>query len=775
MAKATLPSIPWIRTMDNEVIGDILYYFSTFHGRRMLEMVINKLNDAYDRFMAAHPNFTGSTSLVAHSLGGMVCYEILHYMNMLEGNQGEASKADGWEEARYRNLPRLGFIPDRLFTMGSPIGGTMVFRNLSMTDYHMGPVGYHNIFHPFDPFGYRTEPLFDDYYADVAAVPITVSRHNNDQQSDGHQQQQPAGGLWKRTGEHSLHGWSRHLSLTESMTDLGKNVLDAVALAPVTLLGAVRWAAKSSVSTPLGSVASRVGMRRRESLDMGRPTKDTSESVHMRRRTFFGMSATHDGENRSDVHGRQHSRRRSFSRLLPSFRSFSFGGTTRNSDADGQSPVEQPAEDAVAGDNEDKRNDGVRNKHGSSPSTLSFLSLAVSSRMAAASADSSSSGSDSEPSHVPLDNAARQQLQRHPLRRIDASDSANGASAVTVPIVTKDTVEQQHISKGRLGKVEDIATDDMFGQLMRIFGPSRPPNREQQMAESQGLPLSSKLLATRNMSRTEVTRGGASIRVTNTVPLDGSGLAATCAEVKESAATQTSAVPVCAVNVRSPSGIWIRRANSMPHSHEMPVDSAQQTHTENMLLKENDSRLYLRPGDVTPRPPRRSTSAPAPSPTPIMPRSSSAADVTSAHVDERPENAGNMEELQENDGMDDTIECHPLPYAERMDYIIPFTKRHLQNDENLKQKPTNRSMAVLRQEDDVETTQKPTHLMILVPGTGPQREDERPKNSFISRAKKFRQWVQEFCSREFADSGANVHVLTIDYHSDIHEHESAKQ
>ncbi|KAJ2380863.1 hypothetical protein GGI23_007707, partial [Coemansia sp. RSA 2559] len=46
MDSVTLPSIPWIRTMDNEVIGDILYYFTSFHGHRMLEIVICKLNDA---------------------------------------------------------------------------------------------------------------------------------------------------------------------------------------------------------------------------------------------------------------------------------------------------------------------------------------------------------------------------------------------------------------------------------------------------------------------------------------------------------------------------------------------------------------------------------------------------------------------------------------------------------------------------------------------------------------------------------------------------------
>ncbi|PIA12589.1 hypothetical protein COEREDRAFT_51821, partial [Coemansia reversa NRRL 1564] len=77
MDKVTLPSIPWIRTMDNEVIGDILYYFSTFHGHEILYMIINKLNAAYSGFLEKHPEFNGPVSLVAHSLGGLICYEIL--------------------------------------------------------------------------------------------------------------------------------------------------------------------------------------------------------------------------------------------------------------------------------------------------------------------------------------------------------------------------------------------------------------------------------------------------------------------------------------------------------------------------------------------------------------------------------------------------------------------------------------------------------------------------------------------------------------------------
>ncbi|KAJ1815517.1 hypothetical protein LPJ56_004542, partial [Coemansia sp. RSA 2599] len=560
MAKATLPSIPWIRTMDNEVIGDILYYFSTFHGRRMLEMVITKLNAAYDSFVLANPGFSGPVSLVAHSLGGMVCYEILYYMNMLASGQTRPSAAAGCESERYRGLPPLRFAPDRLFTMGSPIGGTIVFRNLSMADYNMGPVGYHNIFHPFDPFGYRTEPLYDDFYADVAAVPVTAAKNGDRQQHDSghsHNHGHIVGGLWKRSNESSVtHGWTRHLSLSESMSDLRRNVFDAVALAPVTLLGAVRWAARSSVALPISTVASKVGggARRRESLDLGRLSKRTTDHdrpQHLRRRTFFGLS-TNETHHRSDDPGAaavaggakeepaaaavgleeslprsrrvHHARRRSFSRFLPSFKTFSFGSSRADADSHGNemsSGAPRPVSSTAAADTaddgsldpSDSADREATAKPGSSPSTLSFMSLAVSSHLAATA--SVLAASESPAAAAPAtNNENNEQAPVNPEKYKKPSHHVSSAA-------TTASIDGAR----RLGKMDDIATDDMFGQLLRIFGPSRPPNREQQMAESQGLPLSSKLFAAHKTAASRVSRGGASIRITNTVPLDLSGLA----------------------------------------------------------------------------------------------------------------------------------------------------------------------------------------------------------------------------------------------------------
>ncbi|KAJ2071825.1 hypothetical protein GGH13_003102 [Coemansia sp. S155-1] len=269
MDRATLPSIPWIRTLDNEVIGDILYYFSTYHGHEMLSLVINKLNSAYTNFISEHPEFNGPISLIAHSLGGLVCYEILYYKRLLEEartrNIDVGELVNPRERERYRDLPELLFTPNRLFSMGSPLGGTLVFRNLSFSDYLIpASVGYHNIFHPYDPFGYRTEPLVDDYYEDTPAVPITTDMVSGS-----------AANSVSRFG-------NRRMTLGGSMVDLGKTFVDAMTTAPATFSSTVMRAAKTSVSLPINAI---MNTGRRDSLQ-------NEQTLHRRKLSLFGSSTT---------------------------------------------------------------------------------------------------------------------------------------------------------------------------------------------------------------------------------------------------------------------------------------------------------------------------------------------------------------------------------------------------------------------------------------------------------------------------------------------------
>ncbi|KAJ1887660.1 hypothetical protein LPJ66_008999 [Kickxella alabastrina] len=554
MIKATLPSIPWIRTMDNEIIGDILYYFSTFHGRIMLKTVINKLNAAYDTFMTSNPAFSGSISLVAHSLGGLICYEILYYMNKL--NSEEPGNFGAHEAQRYMGLPSLRFSPDRLFTLGSPMGGGMVFRNQCMAEYHMGAVGYHNIFHPFDPFGYRTEPLCDEYYANSPAVPITVGQTET---------QSMVGALLGR-GTGDVQGSAaaaaagsakngRRISslLGESMADFGKNVVDAV-----------RWAAKSSVALPIHAVTSKVTTaQRRSSMDQEKPPRH-------RRLSLFGpiFSDTHAAPasasaGNKPAHGDsslgaledgdtgQHEdaleKQKGISRLLPGLKSFTFGrrhshGSSQRrcslpSDSANMSPDDKKAmtktffEERVrreidSSDDNDSGGAGVSR----SASSSSIVSISIKSHLAATmgamAASTSAAESPSPPALQPSDERAsightraRQSAAKPPSQMVtgDSAHTIIGARKLS-PQQTQEEKQNERLTTGSAEpdtrrqssrRNGSMTPDDMLDQLMHLFGPSRPPDRDQQMAESQGLPLSSRLMAARELGGT---RAGAPIR-----------------------------------------------------------------------------------------------------------------------------------------------------------------------------------------------------------------------------------------------------------------------
>ncbi|KAJ2636872.1 hypothetical protein GGF40_002730, partial [Coemansia sp. RSA 1286] len=480
MARTTLSSIPWIRKLNNEVLGDIFYYFSTFHGQRLLSMVITKLNNAYDQFMTHHPEFSGPVSLVAHSLGGMICYEILYFMNQAKLLGDRGMMAGNVELERYRDLPKLKFIPNRLFTLGTPLGTTLVFRNLYIDKFHMGSVGYHNIFHPYDPFGYRMEPLYDEYYADVAAVPITVE---------------------------SL------VQTTEQPTGLMK---------PASLSAAASFRGGSSNSSVAG---------------------------------FQGDETT---------------KSRSFSKLsLAGFASFRFGGRAEKPKVEIPEPEPEPEQEQEI----EVETMVIDHDIPMSPLAASLFSL--------------------------------NSIPASPVNDPDITDSPPpGILSSNDSIEKHKTSEKQPVSENlvdqRYADIDDIFTDDGFDQLAQLL---RSPGRlslEQQMAQTQGLPLSSHLLSTKRRTRK-------STRV-------------------------------------------VKRVATVSRNKELPTTPA------------------LMDDKPLPRSPRRSFSVPA------------GLGKQCGEVNGPDDDDDSGVEETESDGEDDGIENHPLPYPERMDYIIPATKGYLQNE-----------------------------------------------------------------------------------------------
>ncbi|CAO3597650.1 unnamed protein product [Absidia cylindrospora] len=121
--------------------------------------------------MEKHPDFDGKIVILGYSLGGILTWDILSH-------QRQPSSPE--EEQDYRKLDviyeKLDFKPNYFFTLGSPIGAVLTFRNQSPVTYHPDyDIVFENLFHPFDPLAYRIEPLYDEYYTDQPAVLVERS------------------------------------------------------------------------------------------------------------------------------------------------------------------------------------------------------------------------------------------------------------------------------------------------------------------------------------------------------------------------------------------------------------------------------------------------------------------------------------------------------------------------------------------------------------------------------------------------------------------------
>ncbi|KAF9955345.1 hypothetical protein BGZ70_010265 [Mortierella alpina] len=210
MALASLRTVPKVRLVMNDYFADILYYFNNHYGTEIIRMIVEELNEAYETFLAKHPDFNGKISVYALSLGGVAMFDILTCLDDDDEDSeqtettGTETKAqdqdqdqnpsrpgakDGQEpnkkrprirkqdQSKFRAVvPKLKFRPDYLFTVGSPVGAVMVMRNLDWDTFHPpDDIIHHNLFHPFDPLGYRIEPLIDPVFAGIPAVTMTNS------------------------------------------------------------------------------------------------------------------------------------------------------------------------------------------------------------------------------------------------------------------------------------------------------------------------------------------------------------------------------------------------------------------------------------------------------------------------------------------------------------------------------------------------------------------------------------------------------------------------
>ncbi|CAF0968805.1 unnamed protein product [Brachionus calyciflorus] len=157
----TLPSIPSLRLFSNTAISDMIFYSNSIYRKQITETVVNNLNKYVKKFLERNPYYNGKISLIGHSLGSLILFDLLSNF-----------------PSETPNL-KFEFKVDNFFAMGSPIPFFLTTRGVNLMDvnFKLNCDFFYNIFHQLDPFAYRIEPMIKS--TDIKE-PVLINRCNLD-------------------------------------------------------------------------------------------------------------------------------------------------------------------------------------------------------------------------------------------------------------------------------------------------------------------------------------------------------------------------------------------------------------------------------------------------------------------------------------------------------------------------------------------------------------------------------------------------------------------
>lgn len=143
-------------------IVDYVYYTHDRYRRHILREVTRQLNEQMENFRKRRPDFNGMISVMGHSLGAALCYDLM--CRKVHDDQA-LLESEGM---------RLNFEAANLFCVGNPLG---TFLGLDPTiglgaDMETLPFRIFNIFKTQDPVATRLEPHKDIANANVPPVVV---------------------------------------------------------------------------------------------------------------------------------------------------------------------------------------------------------------------------------------------------------------------------------------------------------------------------------------------------------------------------------------------------------------------------------------------------------------------------------------------------------------------------------------------------------------------------------------------------------------------------
>lgn len=234
----TPDGVPFVRSLISDLALDILLYQSGYRDH-ISRIVLAESNRIYNLFRERNPNFKGKVSLVGHSLGSAIFFDIL-----CRQKEDAKKRAPGAHRRQYENRNTAGdleflFDVEDFYCLGSPIGLFQMLkgRNICGRTSHvdarpaespLDPDGLEdpflssgskafshgddiphtlsspklkqlfNIFYPSDPISYRLEPLISPAMSSMKpqVLPYTKRSLSGSVSGIGAKVGQSVSGLW---------------------------------------------------------------------------------------------------------------------------------------------------------------------------------------------------------------------------------------------------------------------------------------------------------------------------------------------------------------------------------------------------------------------------------------------------------------------------------------------------------------------------------------------------------------------------------------------------
>ena len=124
----TLKSIPKLRSFVNDTLLDVLFYTSPLYCQTILNTVVSEINRMYTLYMARNEQFNGSISVMGHSLGSLILFDILS--NQVDNEEAEIKLRQKFhQEQNVKTSPQLESRLEDVFTHLSISEHTAAFVN----------------------------------------------------------------------------------------------------------------------------------------------------------------------------------------------------------------------------------------------------------------------------------------------------------------------------------------------------------------------------------------------------------------------------------------------------------------------------------------------------------------------------------------------------------------------------------------------------------------------------------------------------------------------